>query len=181
MELNGKQFEMYISAEEMAEIVSRLAADVNHDFAGKEPFFIVMLNGAFMFAADFLRKITVSHEMAFVRVSSYLGTQTTGKVKVLSSIPQKIKNRHVIILEDIVDTGITMDFFLSELKPYQPQSISIASLFVKPEVLQKKITVDYVGKEIENRFIVGYGLDYDGFGRSLDAVYAVKMNEITDL
>ncbi len=174
MELNGKEFEMYISAGEMAEIISRLALSVNRDFAGKEPFFIIMLNGAFMFAADFLRKITVSHEVDFVRVSSYEGTQTSGKVKIHSHIPDKIKDRHVVILEDIVDTGITMDFFLSELKKYQTKSISIVSLFVKPDVLQQKITVDYVGREIENRFIVGYGLDYDDFGRNLEAVYVLK-------
>ncbi len=174
MKLNGKEFEVYISAGEMAEIVSRLAASVNLDFAEKNPFFIVMLNGAFMFAADFLRKITVSNEISFVRVSSYEGTQTTGKVNIHSLIPDKIKDRHIIILEDIVDTGITMDFFLSELKKFQTKSISIVSLFVKPGVLQKKIAIDYIGKEIENRFIVGYGLDYDDFGRNLDAVYVLK-------
>lgn len=174
MKLNGREFEEYISAGEMAEIVSRLAASVNRDFDGKEPFFIIMLNGAFMFAADFLRKITVSHEVGFVCASSYEGTQTLGKVKIYTRIPDKIKDRHVVILEDIVDTGITMDFFLTELKKYQIKSVSIVSLFVKPDVLQQKITVDYVGKEVENRFIVGYGLDYDDFGRNLEAVYVLK-------
>lgn len=178
MKLNDKEFEMFISADEMADIVSRLAASVNHDFAEKEPFFIIMLNGAFMFAADFLRKITISHEVGFVRVSSYTGMQTSGQVKVHTAIPDKIKGRHVVILEDIVDTGITMDFFLSELRKFSTKSISIVSLFVKPDVLQQKIHVDYVGKEIENRFIVGYGLDYDDFGRNLEAVYVLKNGEI---
>jgi len=174
MKLNGKEFEIYISAEEMAEIVSRLAVSINRDFVEKEPFFIIMLNGAFMFAADFLREITVSHEVGFVRASSYEGTQTTGKVKVHTPIPDKIKDRHVVILEDIVDTGITMNYFLSELKKIPTKSISIVSLFVKPDVLRGKVKIDYVGKEIENRFIVGYGLDYDDFGRNLEAVYILK-------
>jgi len=174
MKLNDKEFELFISADEMAEIVSRLATSINRDFAGEEPFFIVMLNGAFMFAADFLREMTVSHEVAFVRASSYKGTQTSGEVKIHTPVPEKIKDRRVIILEDIVDTGITMDFFLSELKKFSPKSVSIVSLFVKPGVLKQKIKVDYIGKEIENRFIVGYGLDYDDFGRNLDAIYVLK-------
>jgi len=174
MKLNDKEFEMFISANEIADIVSHLAVFVNRDFAGKDPFFIIMLNGAFMFAADFLRKITVSHEVGFVSLSSYKGMQTSGQVKIYTAIPEKIKDRHVVILEDIVDTGVTMDFFLSELSKYSAKSISIVSLFIKPDVLQQKIRVDYVGKEIENRFIVGYGLDYNGLGRNLEAVYVLK-------
>ena len=174
MKLNNKEFEIFITANEIAEVVSRLADSVNRDFAGKEPFFIIMLNGAFMFAADFLRKITVSYEVGFVSLSSYKGMQTSGQVKVYTAIPEKIKGRNVVILEDIVDTGSTMDFFLSELKKFSAKSVSIVTLFVKPDVLKQKIEVDYVGKEIENRFIVGYGLDYDGFGRNLEAVYALK-------
>ena len=174
MTLNDNEFEMFISADEIADVVSRLAASINHDFAGKNPFFIIMLNGAFMFAADFLRKITVSCEVGFVSLSSYKGMQTLGQVNVYTAIPKKIKDRHVVILEDIVDTGITMDFFLSELSKFSAKSVSIVSLFVKPDVLQRKIRVDYVGKEIENRFIVGYGLDYDGIGRNLEAIYVLK-------
>lgn len=174
MKLNDKEFEMFISADEIAGIVSRLAVSVNRDFAGKDPFFIIMLNGAFMFAADFLRKITVSHEVGFVSLSSYKGMLTSGQVKIYTAIPEKIKERHVVILEDIVDTGVTMDFFLSELTKFSAKSVSIVSLFIKPDVLQQKIHVDYTGKEIENRFIVGYGLDYNGFGRNLEAVYVLK-------
>ena len=174
MELNDKEFEIFISAGEIADIVSRLAVSVNRDFAGKDPFFIIMLNGAFMFAADFLRKIAVSYEVGFVSLSSYKGMQTSGQVKIYTAIPEKIKDRHVVILEDIVDTGVTMDFFLSELNRFSAKSVSIVSLFVKPDVLQQKIHVDYVGKEIENRFIVGYGLDYNGLGRNLEAVYVLK-------
>jgi hypoxanthine phosphoribosyltransferase len=173
MKLNDKEFEIFISADEIADIVSRLAVSVDRDFAGKDPFFIIMLNGAFMFAADFLRKITVSHEVGFVSLSSYKGVQTSGQVRIYTAIPEKIKDRHVVILEDIVDTGVTMDFFLSELSKFSAKSISIVSLFVKPDVLQQKIHVDYAGKEIENRFIVGYGLDYDGLGRNLEAVYVL--------
>jgi hypoxanthine phosphoribosyltransferase len=178
MKLNDKEFEIFISADEIADIVYRLADSVNRDFAEKNPFFIIMLNGAFVFAADLLRKITASHEVGFVSLSSYKGMQTSGQVKVYTAIPEKIKDRHVVILEDIVDTGVTMDFFLSELSKFSAKSVSIVSLFVKPEVLQQKINVDYVGKEIENRFIVGYGLDYDGFGRNLDAVYVLKDEQI---
>ena len=165
---------MFIPANEIADIVSHLAASINRDFAEKNPFFIIMLNGAFMFAADFLRKITISHEVGFVSLSSYKGMQTSGQVKVYTAIPEKIKDRHVVILEDIVDTGSTMDFFLSELRKFSAKNVSIVTLFAKPDVLQQKINVDYVGKEIENRFIVGYGLDYDGFGRNMEAVYVLK-------
>ena len=174
MKLNDKEFEIFISANEIADIVSHLAVSVNRDFAGKDPFFIIMLNGAFMFAADFLRKITVSHEVGFVSLSSYKGMQTSGQVKIYTAIPEKIKDRHVVILEDIVDTGVTMDFFLSELSKFSAKSVSIVSLFIKPDALQQKIHVDYIGKEIENRFIVGYGLDYNGLGRNLEAVYVLK-------
>lgn len=174
MQINGKEFEVFIPEDEIAGIITRLSASINKDFADKNPCFIVMLNGAFMFAADLLRKITVSNEVVFVRYSSYDGMQTSGKIKKHASIPEKIKNRPVVILEDIIDTGITMDFFLSELKNYHPESVSVVSFLLKPEALQKNVHIDYVGKEIENRFVVGYGLDYDGFGRNLSAVYVVK-------
>jgi hypoxanthine phosphoribosyltransferase len=173
MNLNNKEFEILIPAEEIAGIVSELALRVNEDFKDKNPFFIVMLNGAFMFAADFLRQVTVSDEVYFMHYASYQGMGSTGKVMKYNSIPEKVRGRHVIVLEDIVDTGNTMASFLSDIKNQSPQSVSIVSLLVKPTVLQQKITVDYVGKETEDRFIVGYGLDFDGFGRNLGDIYVV--------
>jgi hypoxanthine phosphoribosyltransferase len=169
-------FELYISAEEIAAIVERLSDAVNQDFEEKNPFFIVMLNGAFMFAADFLRKITVSHEVGFVRCTSYEGMQTSGQVKYGSPAPEKVKGRHVVIIEDIIDTGNTMHFFLAEIAKFHPESVSIACLLVKPEASKHKIHIDYLGKAIENRFVVGYGLDYDDFGRNLDAIYVHVQN-----
>jgi len=171
MNLNGKKFELYIPAEEIAAEVSRLADAINRDFKGKNPFFIVMLNGAFIFAADFLRKITVSHEVGFVRCVSYEGMQTSEQMKYSSPVPEKVKGRHVVIIEDIIDTGNTMHFFLAEVAKFHPESVSIACLLSKPEAMKHKIHIDYLGKAIENRFVVGYGLDYDGFGRNLDAIY----------
>ena len=171
MNFNDKKFELYISAEEIAATVSRLADVVNQDFEGKNPFFIIMLNGAFMFAADFLRKITVSHEIGFIGCSSYEGMQTSGKVKYNSPVPEKVKDRHVVIIEDIIDTGNTMRFLLDEMAKFQPESVSIVCFLAKTGALKQKIQANYVGKTIENRFVIGYGLDYDGFGRNLDAVY----------
>jgi len=171
MYLNDKKFELYISAKEIAAIVERLANAVNQDFEGKNPYFIIMLNGAFIFAADFLRKITVSCEVGFVRCTSYEGMQTSGKVKYSSSVPAKVKGRHVVIIEDIIDSGNTMHFFLAEIAKSHPESVSIACLLAKPGALEHEIHIDYLGKTIGNRFVVGYGLDYDGFGRNLEAIY----------
>ena len=175
MILNDKKFELYISAKEIEAMVSRLADAVNRDFENKNPFFIVMLNGAFVFAADFLRKITVSHEVGFVRCASYEGMQTTEKMKYSSPVPEKVEGRHVVIIEDIIDTGNTMHFFLAEIAKFHPASVSIACLLAKPEALKHKIHIDYLGKAIENRFVVGYGLDYDDFGRNLDAIYIYEL------
>ena len=171
MYLNDKEFELYISTEEIAAMVIRLADAVNQDFEEKNPFFIIMLNGAFMFAADFLRKITVSHEVAFARCTSYEGMQTSEKMEYNFPSPEKVEGRHVVIIEDILDTGNTMHFFLAEIAKFNPESVSIACLLAKPEALDHKIHIDYLGKAIENRFVVGYGLDYDGFGRNLNAIY----------
>jgi hypoxanthine phosphoribosyltransferase len=173
MKLNSKEFEILIPAGEIAEIVTGLAAQVNENFKDKNPFFIVMLNGAFMFAADFLRHITISNEVHFMHYTSYDGMGSTGDVKKYTSVPEKVKGRHVIILEDIVDTGKTMESLISEINLYSPASTSIVSFLVKPEALQQKITIDYAGKKIKNRFVVGYGLDFDGFGRNLGDVYVV--------
>ena len=169
--VNDKIFREYISREELDTIVTRLAVEINRDFAGRRPLFLVMLNGAFLFAADLLRQVTVSDEMYFVRCSSYEGLLTTGTVQLHTPIPWQIEERDVIIIEDIIDTGTTMFYFLEELEKFSPLSVTIVTLLQKPEALQCRTTIHYCGKLISNEFVVGYGLDYDGHGRTLDAIY----------
>lgn len=177
MKVKGKNFVEMLSAEEIDKIIDRMAAAINADMEGKNPYFLVMMNGAFIFAADLLRKITVPCGLAFVRYSSYEGMQTTGKVVPVLPVPADVKGRNVVIIEDIVDTGITMEAFLKELKNFSPESVRIAAFLTKPEARQRQVLVDYVGKEIENKFVLGYGLDYDGLGRNIPSLLVLDENE----
>lgn len=171
--LKDKTFELSISYERIIEIIEALAQKINTDFAGKEPLFLVILNGSFMFSADLLKKISLNCQVSFVKLSSYEGTQTTHTVKKLIGLNEEIRDKSVIILEDIIDTGITMEKLLEEISFFHPAEISIATLLFKPAALKKKIHIDYVGIEIPNDFIVGYGLDYDGLGRNLKDIYKI--------
>lgn len=177
MIVKDKDFVEYISKEEMATIVNKLATEVKSDFTDKTPLFLVMLNGAFVFAADFLRAWGDSVEIEFVKYSSYQGMHSTGVVKPVLQINPDVKGRDLIILEDIVDSGNTMKRFTDELQKYAPKSITLVVLFSKPEMLKESIKIDYLGKALPNRFIVGYGLDYDNFGRNLDAIYVLNEPE----
>lgn len=176
MKVKGKNFVEMLSAEEIARIIDRMAATINSDMEGKHPYFLVMMNGAFVFAADLLRKITVPSSLAFVRYTSYEGMQTTGKVVPVIPVPADVKGRNIVVIEDIVDTGITMEAFLRELKNFSPESVRIASFLTKPEARQRQVLVDYVGKEIENKFVLGYGLDYDGLGRNIPSLLVLDEN-----
>ena len=171
--LKDKTFELSIPYERILEAIETLAGKINQDFEGREPLFLVILNGSFMFSADLMKKISVNCQVSFVKLSSYEGTQSTHNVRKLIGLNEEIRGRSVIILEDIIDTGITMEHLLEEIGFFEPAEIKIATLLFKPAALQKDIAIDYVGIEIPNDFIVGYGLDYDGLGRNLKDIYKI--------
>lgn len=169
--LHNKQFEPYLSAAQLSDAVQAVAARINQDYAGQTPLFVAVLNGSFMFVADLMKHITLDCEVSFVKVASYQGTSSTGEVKELLGLTEELQGRPVIILEDIVDTGHTMRMLLNTLAEKQPDSLEVATLFLKPECLQHELSIRYVGLSIPNDFIVGYGLDYDGLGRNYPDVY----------
>jgi len=163
-----------ISRKEIEEVVSHLANRINSDYADKTPLLLGVLNGAFIFMADLVRKLSVPCEISFVKYASYSGTQSTGTARELIGLNEKMKGRDVIVVEDIVDSGITMEQLLKDLKRHQPASVRLACFFLKPEAFQGTFNIDYLGMKIPNDFIVGYGLDYDGFGRNLPEIYRLE-------
>ena len=150
-----------------------MAQQINRDFKGQTPLFLVVLNGAFIFAADLMREVTVPAEVSFVKLASYEGTSSTGTVREVIGLNTDITGRPVIIVEDIVESGITMAHMIETLKKQNPQSIDICTLLLKPEKLEVKLDIRYVAMEIPNDFILGYGLDYDGLGRGLKDIYTI--------
>ncbi|MFD2786700.1 hypoxanthine phosphoribosyltransferase [Hymenobacter rubripertinctus] len=169
--LHNKQFEPYLSAQELTTAIRDVAARLNQEYAGQQLLFVVVLNGSFMFAADLLKEISLPCEVCFIRVASYQGTSSTGEVKQVLGLTEDLRGRHVVILEDIVDTGHTMRMLLDTLGAQAPASLEVATLFLKPECLQHELALRYVGLSIPNDFIVGYGLDFDGLGRNYPDVY----------
>ena len=169
--VHDKEFEPYISAEKINLEVSRVANQINNDYENKKPLFIAILNGAFIFASDLFKKITIEAEICFIKLASYKGTKSTGHVITSIGLDIDLKDRHIIILEDIVDTGNTLHQFLPQLYNQQPSSLKIAALLIKPEALAHPVTVDYFGFSVPNKFLLGYGLDYDGLGRNLPEIY----------
>jgi hypoxanthine phosphoribosyltransferase len=166
-----KTFEPYITATQINEQIKKIAAQLNIDYAGKRPLFIAILNGSFMFASDLFKELTIDAEICFIKLASYKGTKSTGNVITSIGLDIPLTDRHVIIVEDIVDTGKTLDVFLPQLINQQPVTLKIASLLHKPEALQFPVTIDYLGFEVPNKFLLGYGLDYDGLGRNLKEIY----------
>lgn len=169
-----KLFEPYITAVAIEQTVQQMANQINIDYLGKEPLFIAILNGSFMFASDIFKKITVPAKISFIKLASYKGTSSSGNVVTAIGLSESIKDRHIILLEDIIDTGKTLSEFLPQLMNQNPASLKIASLLVKPDALQYPVHADYKGFEIDNRFVLGYGLDYDGLGRNLPEIYQLK-------
>lgn len=172
--IKDKDFELFLSQKEIEASIDRIASQMTKDLADKNPLFICILNGAFMFASELMKKINTPLELTFVKLSSYSGTSTTGSVKELLGLAEDIEGRTLVIVEDIVDTGHTISSILEELSRKNPKEIKIATLLFKPNALKKELTLDYVALEIPNDFIVGYGLDYDGYGRNLPDIYKVK-------
>jgi len=172
--VKDRQFEPFIKQHDIESNIKRIAAQINTELDGKQPLFVAVLNGAFMFAAELMKEVTIPCEIAFVRLASYAGTQTTNQVSELLGLSEPIKDRTIVIVEDIVDTGNTMVALISKLQQYEPKEIKIATLLLKPDALKQPIQCDYVALEIPNDFILGYGLDYDGYGRNLKDIYKIK-------
>ena len=173
IKIHDKEFALSIPQEEILNEVKRVAAEINRDYAGKRHLLLGVLNGSFMFVADLMKNLNIECEISFVKLSSYQGTTTTGAIREVLGLAESIAGRDIIIVEDIVDTGLTMQRMLESLGTRQPASVEIASLFLKPARLQVPIDVKYSAFTIPDRFIVGYGLDYDGLGRNLPNVYDV--------
>ena len=167
-------FEPYLSHEEIMDKVSKLADTISRDYEDKNPVFLIILNGAFRFAGDLAKYIHIDCEWQFVKLSSYKGTETSGIVHESDSIVIDLKDRHIIIVEDIVDTGTTMNYYMRQLNERKPASISLVSLLVKEDVADHDVKVDYLGFVIPDRFVVGYGLDYNELGRNLNDIWHLK-------
>lgn len=172
--IRDKQFELFIEQEIIEEGIRRIAGRINSDLEGKNPIFLAVLNGAFMFAGELMKEVSIPSEITFVRLASYHGTSTTNRVQEVLGLNESIEGRCVVIVEDIVDSGNTMVALKKELEKYNPREVKVATLLFKPAALRQKFHIDYVALEIPNDFIVGYGLDYDGYGRNLKDIYKVK-------
>jgi hypoxanthine phosphoribosyltransferase len=171
VKVKDKLFEPMISAAEITSVVDGIARRINADYAGKEPLFLCVLNGSFIFASDLLRKIDLPCRLSFVKYASYTGIQSTQSIKTLLGLNEELAGTDVIIVEDIVDSGLTMSHLLEELSEKNPASVRIATFCFKKDAFKSDFKIDYVGMEIPDRFVVGYGLDYDGYGRNFDGIY----------
>ena len=173
IQIKDKRFKTFIPEEQIMKEVARVADEINRDLSGTNPLFISVLNGSFMFTADLMKHLTMPCEVSFVKLASYEGTSSTAKVKELVGLGDDITGRTVVIVEDIVDTGLTMKQLVETLRARGPKDIKIATLLVKPDKLKVELDINYVAMNIPNDFIVGYGLDYDGLGRNYRDIYTV--------
>lgn len=171
IKVHDKSFETYLPEAKIQERIKEIAASINADYTGKRPLFIAILNGSFMFAADLFKYLDIEAELCFIKLASYKGMKSSGNVVTSIGLEDDLFGKDVIIVEDIVDTGKTLHNFLPKLVHQQPKSLKIASLLHKSEATEFPLTIDYVGFDIPNKFVVGYGLDYDGLGRNLKEIY----------
>jgi hypoxanthine phosphoribosyltransferase len=169
-----KEFVPYLTAGEIAGKIREQAARIDQDYAGKKPLFIAVLNGSFIYAADLFKALTIEAEICFIKLASYKGTKSTGQVVTAIGLDVDLTDRHVIVLEDIIDTGRTLHNFLPQIRNQQPASLKIAVLLHKPEATVHPIDIDYLCFSIPNKFVLGYGLDYDGLGRNIPEIYQLK-------
>jgi len=172
--INDKTFRPFISADAIQTRIQELAGQINEAYADRKPLLVVVLNGAFLFAADLMKNLTIPCEITFIRVASYSATESTGQLKQILGLSEPVTNRHLIVIEDIVDTGLTICEVCEQLDAQNPASIAIATLLFKPTALKNKIDLQYVGFEIENQFVLGYGLDYDGLGRNTKDILVLQ-------
>jgi hypoxanthine phosphoribosyltransferase len=168
-----KEFGIFIESGKIQKAIEKLALRMNEDLKGKDVIFLGILNGSFMFAADLYKRIDVPSQISFLKLASYQGTSSSGNVKRLIGINEDLYGKTVVVLEDIVDTGITIENIIKQLRGYEPAEIKLATLLFKPAAMQSSVELDYIGLEIPNDFIIGYGLDYDGFGRNLADIYKI--------
>lgn len=173
LQVKDKSFAVSIPEAKILEQVRRVAAEITRDMEGKEPLFLPVLNGAFMFAADLLREVSIPCEISFIKLASYAGTHSTGEIREVIGLAKDITGRHVVIVEDIIDSGLTMAHMIETLEKHNPASISVCALLVKPDALKVEVPIHYRCMDIPNDFIVGYGLDYDGFGRNTRDIYTL--------
>ena len=173
LEIKDKTFAVSISAEEIQKQVKRVAEEITSDLQGKDPIFLGILNGSFMFMADLMKYVNIPSELCFVKFSSYVGTQSTGEMKEFLGLTQDVTGRTVVIVEDIVESGFTMQYMIDYLAKRGPKEIKVATLLVKPELLKADVHIDYRAFDIPNDFIVGYGLDCDGYGRNYPDIYTL--------
>ncbi len=173
-----KRFSLLLTSEKIQQQIELIAELMNDDLKNHEVIFIGVLNGVFMFAADLLKRIQFNAQISFVKVSSYQGMESGAKIKRLIGIDEELKGKTVIILEDIIDTGRTIEDIIEQIRGYRPEQIRVAVLLLKHEIYKSNLTIDYVGFRIPNRFVVGYGLDYLGYGRNLRNIYALEEGEL---
>lgn len=166
-----KKFQPYISASKIEIRIKELATEINAEYEGKRPIFIAILNGSFMFASDLFKQIHIDAEICFIKLASYKGTRSSGNVITSIGLDEPLKDRHVLIVEDIVDTGNTLNKFLPQLYAQQPASLKIAALLHKPTALEYPVVIDYLGFNVPDIFLLGFGLDYDGLGRNFAEIY----------
>ena len=166
-----KEFAVSIPKKEIQKRIAELEKQITEDYKGQHPVFLVVLKGAFLFAADLLREVNLDCEITFIRIGSYEGTQSTGVIRSILGLSEKVHDKHLVVIEDIVDTGNTVMHLIEELKKSNPFDIRVATMLLKPAALKHNLQVDYIGFAVPNDFLVGYGLDYDGLGRNLDEIY----------
>ena len=171
--MKDKVFSLFIEEKEIKEAIEKMAGQINADMKGRNPLFLVVLNGAFMLASDLMKRISIPCEVSFIKLSSYIGTKTTSVVREVIGLDRVLTGRHVIILEDIIDTGITMGVTIEKLASLGASEVRIATLLFKPDAFKMNFEADYIGIKIPNEFIVGYGLDYNGFGRNYPDIYKI--------
>ncbi|RFM34228.1 hypoxanthine phosphoribosyltransferase [Chitinophaga silvisoli] len=176
IQVHDKQFTPYINADKLQARIQELAAAISNDLKGEKPLFIAILNGSFMFAADMFKYLTIEAEISFIKLASYKGMKSTGNVVQAIGLDEDLFGRTVVILEDIVDTGKTLSQFLPQLEHQQPKKLLVTSLLTKPEAMKFPIKIDYLGFSVPNKFLLGYGLDYDGLGRNLPEIYQLVEN-----
>ena len=172
--IKDKTFVPFIPAQAIQERIQELAKQINQEYANKQPLIVVVLNGAFLFAADLAKHITIPCEITFIRVASYAATESSGQLKQILGLNENVEGRDLIVVEDIVDTGLTLRDVCAQLQAMGPASLSIATLLFKPAALKESLDLHYVGFEIENRFVLGYGLDYDGLGRNTQDIFVLQ-------
>ena len=169
--VHGKVFKPFINKAMIDERIALLAKQIDADYGSSKPIFIAILNGSFVFAADLFRQLSIEAEISFIKLASYKGTSSTGNVVTAIGLEENLNDRHIVILEDIIDTGKTLHSFIPELMNRKPASLKIATFLSKPEALKYPVKADYIGFEVPKKFVLGYGLDYDGLGRNLPELY----------